>query len=316
MGSSLLVFRRDAQVGLGGRFVVNTTTTAASDLVSFTCSALVSANATGGNLFQHSWGYLNATTGANLAAQRAILSPGGYDADNGSFTVARSYTTTVTSGIGFEVSTKLPAVTDELGTLGIREIINDVMLSMPPLDLLPVSGATSQSAYDVTTTYPWLTDKSQILGIYFQASGDDYPRETGYSWDWLYDADAPRLLLPGEPFNTGETFYLKAYRPAQTWIKTGGTWAADTDGLQNDTDEALPLRSVMRAEVLMRAFQYLGSQQGPDEYVNYYLERERHWTAKAYALRWFDRQETDETSLPRLRMAHFSTPYGRRRAYR
>jgi len=313
--ASLLVFRRDAQVGLGGRFVVNTTTTAASDLVSFTCSSLISANATGGNFFNNAWGYLNATTGANLAAQRDILNAGGFDADAGSFTVARSFATSVTSGMGFEVSTRLPAITSELGTLGIREIANDVLLSMPPLDLLPVSGVTQQSAYDLTTLYSWLVDKSQILGIYFQNVGDDYPTDTGYSWDWLYDADAPRLLLPGKPFTSGQTFYIKAHRPALTWIRTGGTWAADTDGLQNDTDEALPLRAVMRAQVLMKAYQYLGSQQGPDEYVNHYRERESFWTTRAYALRWWDTQQASEETEPKFRMVYSGRPYGQPRSY-
>jgi hypothetical protein len=313
--ASLLVFRRDAQVGLGGRFVANTTTTAASDLVSFTCASLVSANATGGNLCTNAWGYLNATTGPNLAAQRDILNAGGYDADAGSFTVARSFATSVTSGMGFEVSTRLPAITDDLGTLGIREIVNDVLLSMPPLDLLPVTGVTDLSAYDVTTTYPWLVDKSQILGIYVQHPGDDYPTATGYGWDWLYDADAPRLLLPGKPFATGETFYLKAHRPAQTWIRTGGTWASDTDGLQHDTDEALPLRAVMRAQVLMKAYQYLGSQQGPDEYVSHYREREAFWTTKAYALRWWDTQQTSEETTPKFRMVSYGRAYGAPRSY-
>lgn len=313
--ASLLVVRRDAQVGLGGRFVVNTTTTAASDLVSFTCSNLISANATGGNHFQRSWAYLNATTGVNLAAQRDILSPGGYDADNGSFTVARAYSTIVAATMGFEVSTRMPAITSELGFLGIREIANDVLLSIPPIDMLPVSGVTAQSAYDVTTTYPWLVDKSQILGIYFQGTGDDYPMPTGHAWDWLYDASDPRLLLPGEPFRTGETFYIKAYRPAQTWVKTNGVWQADTDGLQNDTDEATPLRAVMRAEILWRAFQYLGSQDGPDEYQPYYLERESFWTRKAMALRWWDQQRTDEVTTPRLRMVGYGRAYGSPRSY-
>jgi hypothetical protein len=312
--ASLLVYRRDVQTELGP-FVVNTTTTAAADLVSFTCASLVTANASSGNPFRGGWAYLNAATGANLAAQRSVLNDGGYSSDNGSVTVARGYSTIVTAGMGFEISTRLPAVTDELGTIGVREIVNDVMLSMPPIDLLPISGVTALSAYDVTTTHSWLTDKSQILGIYFQAQGDDYPKATGHAWDWLYDASAPRLLLPGKPFTTGETFYIKAHRPAQTWIKTGGVWGADTDGLQNDSDEALPLRAVVKAQVLSTAYRLLGARQGPDEYAAYYREREGFWTTKAYALRWWDAQQSDEESGPRIRMVSFGSHYGARRSY-
>lgn len=315
MGFSLLTYRRDAAVELG-RFVVNTTTaTGSSDMLSFTCASLVSANAGGGNLFQSSWAYLNAETGPNLAAQRAVLNSGGYNNDNGSITVDRAYATVVASGTGFEILTKLPAITDDLGTVGIREIVNDQLLTMPPIDLLPVSGVTGMSAYDVTTAYPWLTDKSQILGIYFQNVGEDYPKATSHGWGWLYDADAPRLLLPGEPFTTGETFYIKAHRPAQTWIRTSGTWAADTNGLQHDADEALPLRPVMRAQVLSVCYRMLGSRQGPDEYVDHYREREAFWTAKAYALRWWDDQRGDEERGPKIRMVGRGSRYGSARSY-
>lgn len=310
------MFRRDVQSELGP-FVVTTTTTAASDLLAFTCSTLVNANATGGSLFTNSWAYLNETTGPNLAAQRQVVNAGGYDSDTGEVRVARAFATSVGAGVGVELSSTLPAVTDELGTIGVREIVNDVLLSMPPIDLLPITGVTAQSAYDLTATYPWLTDKSQILGVYFQHTGDDYPKPTGHAWSWLYDADAPRLLLPGEPFVTGETFYLKVYRPAQTWVRTGGTWAADTDGLQNDTDEALPLRSVVRAQALTTCYRMLGSRQGPDEYRDFYREREAFWSAKAYALRWWDAQTSDEGSTPRLRMVSFgSGHYGGSRSYR
>jgi hypothetical protein len=313
---SLLAYRRSIAVELGP-FVVNSTTTAASDSVSFTCSSLVNANANAAQ-FQNCWAYLNATTGANLSACRQIATDSGYDPDAGTFTVARAFSTAVTSGMGFEISSKLPAVTDDLGTIGVREIVNDVVSSMPPIDLLPVSGVSQSSAYDLTTLYPWLTEKSQILGIYFQDVTDDYPLPTFHHWDWLYDANSPRLLLPSEPFQTGETFYVKARRPANTWVKTGGTWAADTNGLQDDSDEALPLLVVVRAQALSTAYRMLGSRDGPDEYREHYREREAFWTQKAYALRWWTDQKGAEDTTPKIRMVarYGNQGYGRPRAYR
>lgn len=312
---SLLAYRRAIAAELGP-LPLHTTSTAASDLVSFTCASLVSANVSGAQ-FHSAWVYLNASTGANVATQRAILKQGGYDPDAGSITVARSFSTSVTSGIGLEIHTVLPALTDEMGNRGIREILNeDVLPSMPPIDLLPVSGVTSQAAYDVTTTYPWLTDKGQILGIYFQDTGDEYPVRTGYAWDWLYDADSPRLILPGEPFLTGQTFYIKAHRPAQTWIQqVGGSWTADTDGLQYDNDAALPLLNVVKAQALSVCYRMLGSRQGPDKYISYMRERESFWTAKAYALRWWDDQKGNEETMPKLRMVWPGRPYGSSRGY-
>lgn len=310
---SLLSYRRAVMAELGP-FVVNTTTTAASDAFGITCSSLVNANANASQ-FQNCWVYLNAT-GANLSACRQVATTAGYDPDTGAFTVARAFATVVSSGVSFEISSKLPAVTDDLGVIGVREILNDVLRTMPPIDLLPVTGTTGQSAYDVTTTYPWLTEKSQILGIYFQDTGDDYPVATNHLWDWLYDADAPKLLLPTEPYQTGETFYVKARRPAHTWIKTGGTWAADTDGLQDDSDEALPLLAVVKAQALSAAYRMLGAKDGPGEYVAYYRERESFWSAKAYAMRWWDEQRADEDRGPRLRMVSRTFGFGRPRSYR
>ena len=296
--------------------MVQTTTTAASDLVSFTCSALVSANASDAQ-FKGGWAYLNASTGANLATQRKVASSAGYDPDAGSVTVARGYSTIVTSGIGFEISTKLPAITDDMGIRGVREIINDTLLTIPPIDLLPVSGVTSQSAYDIPALYPWLTEKASILGIYFQDTNDEYPMPTGIMWDWLYDANAPKLLLPSEPFTTGQTFHIKARRPALTWVnQLGASWTADTDGLQYDTDEALPLRQVVRAHALSTCYRQLGAMDGPSEYRQYYRERESHWTARAYALRWWSDQKGDEDREPRFRMISFGKTYGHRGTYR
>ena len=75
-------------------------------------------------------------------------------------------------------------------------------------------------------------------------------------------------------------------------------------------------RSIMRAEVLWRAFQYLGSQQGPDEYVRYYREREAFWVTKAYALRWWDQQQTAEESEPKVKMVFFGPRLHSSRSYR
>jgi hypothetical protein len=313
VGIPLLTYRRDIQSELG-LFVVNTTTTGASDAVSFTCASLVSANASD-SYFKGGWAYLNTSTGVNLAAQRKIAASSGFDPDAGSVTVARAFSTAVTASTGFEISIKVPALTDELGVKGVREYLNDTLLAIPPIDLLPVTGVTAQSAYDVTTLYPWLVRRDQILGIYFQNPEDEIPRPTSVRWEWAPDVDTPKLLLPSEPYVTGETFYLKVRRPAQTWIETSGTWAADTDGLQNDTDEALPLRSVVRAQTLTAIYRWLGAQDGPGEYRDYYKERESHWSTRAYALRYWDDEREDEDRTPRTRMVFSSPPWGSRRSY-
>lgn len=315
MGTPLLTYRRDIQSELGP-FVVNTTTTAASDLLSFTCASLVSSNASSSH-FQGGWAYLNATTGANLAACRKIASVAGFDPDAGACTVSRAFATTVTADMGFEISLKVPAITDDFGVKGVREYLNETMLAQPPIDLLPVSGVTAQSAYDVTTTYPWLVRSDQILGIYFQNTNDEIPLPTAYTWEWVYDVDTPKLFIPAEPFTTGQTFHLKVRRPAQTWIQqTGGTWMADTDGLQYDTDEALPLRPIVKAQTLTSIYRWLGAQDGPAEYRDFYREREAFWAKKAYALQWWDAEKADEDTTPRIRMISYGPWYGASRGYR
>jgi hypothetical protein len=298
-----------------GPFATHTTTTSASDLVSFTCATLVSSNANNAQ-WKGGWAYLNASTGPNLAASRMVANEAGLDPDTGAMTVARAFATTVTSGIGVELSSRLPAITDEMGTLGVREIVNDTLLTIPPIDLLPVTGVTAQSKYDLTSAYPWLTERSQIIGIYYQDVSDEYPRPYRTSWDWVRDVDTPFLTLPAEPFITGQTFYIKARRPAQTWIKQlGATWTADTDGLQYDTDEALPLRSLVRAQSLATCYRLLGSRYGPAEYRDHFVEREAHWQGVAYNIRRWDTELAEEETTPRVRMRFLSTPYGSARSY-
>jgi hypothetical protein len=197
----------------------------------------------------------------------------------------------------------------------IQSIVNETLETMPPIDLLPVTGVTAQVAYDLTTLYPWLTESSQIISIFHQPTGALRPVESGASWDWRYDADAPRLDLPGAPFSTGTTFYVKAHRPAHSWIRTGGVWGADTDGLGADTDEALPLVPLVKAATLAECYRRLGAGQGPDAYRDFYREREAHWTKMAALLRWFDDQESVEQRRPTFRMLYTSQPVGLPQGY-
>lgn len=306
---SLLQMRRAVATELGP-FAVLTTTTAASTGTAIVCSTLADSDQDTSR-FNRAWVYI--TSGA-LAAQQRRVRDGGYDRDTGQLSLTAAFSTNVQTSVGFEVLTVLPAIrTDE--NIGLREIINTVLESHPPIDLLPMTGVTGLSAYDVTAVYPWLTEKSQVLGIYYQDTGEDYPHEAYVSWDWLYDASAARLILPGEPYTTGETFYIKARRPAHTWIESSGVWGADTDGLNADADRALPLLPLVKAQTLAECYRHLGAKVGPDEYQAYYRERESFWSKKAFALRWFDDQKADEDVIPRPKMRWRTAGWGGRRGY-
>lgn len=312
MPNSLLTLRRACAVELGPH-IVGTTSSVATDTSSFVASTLINSNVNVSR-FVGCWAYF--LTAPHDGVQRETLRDSGYDPSTGWVGLSRSLSTICSSAVGFEVLSVVPAITDDMGTVGIREGLNDTLLSIPPIDLLPVTGVTNQSSYDVTTTYPWLTQQSQILGIYFQNTGDDYPRPYRTQVDWLPDADAPRLLLPGRPFSTGQTFYVKARRPAQSWIKTSGVWAADTDGLNNDSDEALPLLTLVRAQTLATIYRRLGARPGPDEYASYYKERESFWTQKAAVLRWWDKEDAEEDRAPKVQFVMSSPAYGFGRSYR
>jgi hypothetical protein len=293
-----------------GRVVQQTTTTAASDSVSLVCSSLANSNADA-TQYRGWWSYI--TGGLNLGAQREVANSGGYDPSTGGVTVSRAFSTAVATTTGFLLLSTMPITRDERGKIGTRNVVNDVLATIPPIDLLPVTAVTAQSKYSLVSSYSWLTDASQILGIYFQATGDEYPKPYATSWAFVYDADAPYLILPAEPFVTGETFYIKARRPAQSWIKSGGVWQADTDGLSADSDEALPLVPVVKAMALAACYRHLGSGPGPDNYAAYYLEREAFWSRKAAYLRWWDRQQADEDVRPHVRM--IGSSWGRRGSY-
>jgi hypothetical protein len=72
----------------------------------------------------------------------------------------------------------------------------------------------------------------------------------------------------------------------------------------------------VRAQALSTCYRMLGARDGPDSQRAYFREREAHWLAVAYGLRWWDAQQADEDVIPRPRMTYFSVPYNSGRSYR
>lgn len=305
------VYRRAIWPELGRHAILTTTSSGSTAATTLVCSGLINPNEEA-TRFEGMW--VLGTQAPILGQQRAVLNSSGFAPTSGQVTVVSAFSTMVTSGVEFEVGSVMPAISTDENT-SLLKITNDVLASQPPIDLLPITGVTTQVAYDLTTAYPWLTERSQIIGIYHQPTGLLRPVPWGGGWDWRYDADAPRLDIIGASFNTGDTFYLQVHRPASTWIKTAGVWGADTDGLNNDSDEALPLLNLVKASVLAECYRILGSRKGPDAYVQYYIDREKAWLKEAALLRWWDDQKTVEERRPTFSMVFSSAPLGTSRGY-
>lgn len=304
--------RRAVWPELGPHLIQTTTSSGSTAATTLVCSALINANSEP-TRFEGRW--LLGCTAPILGQQREVRSGSGFALSTGTITVARAFSTQVPTSIEFEVGSVMPAVADDEQT-ALLKVTNDVLATAPPIDLVPITGVTSQVAYDLTTLYPWLTERSQIIGVYHQPTGALRPTVWGGDWDWRYDADSPRLDIISGAFNTGETFYLQVHRPAQSWIKTNGVWGSDTDGLNSDDDAALGLLPQVKAAVLAECYRLLGSRPGPDAYRQFYSEREAAWLKEAALLRWWDRQESAEARRPTFRMAYSSPPLGYSGGYR
>lgn len=258
---SLRAYRR-AMVGMNqlGPWVLQTTS-AASDAA----NQLVIAELTDVDLGTSSRNGLYAfiVNGA-LAGQQRRVATNGFTASSGTLTVARAYSGLPASGVDVELLSRLPAIRDELGRVGLRECINWALEQCPQvirLDFTGISGAFSYGLED----YPWLTDAVQVGPVY------DPVASAGLNPD--PHAGAARLRLNGElplleldsPFTTGQTFAVDLMIPGDRWIRSGGAWGQSDAGLVADDDEALVDRRLVEQVALAYAYRAMAGLTEPRE---------------------------------------------------
>lgn len=116
-------------------------------------------------------------------------------------------------------------------------------------------------------------------------------------WELVLDAELPKLRCR-MPFATATgSITLHVRRPADTWLATSGVWAADTDGLGAEADEAVPeIAEVVTAALPFAYLAILESRSGAARAE--YLARYQQALAEARNLAHWDHTRDQLPAAP------------------
>lgn len=175
------------------------------------------------------------------AAASTVLDAGG-TVRVGHLTLSREVgTTALAPGRAIELHDTLPPV-DGDGVAGLHTHLNRALEAIRTVKRIPIVAVAGQTRYDLSA-YSWLEYEEQVaLALEPEVSVGARPSVLG-PVEIRRDGHIVYAELPEAQSGT---FYLEVYRPAKTWIRSGGTWGDSTVGLVNESDEvAVPLRPFM-----------------------------------------------------------------------
>lgn len=184
--------------------------------------------------------FVHIRDGAEARSSRRIVN-GSFDGPLGALVVDRPYAAPLAEATVFEVSV-LPGEKYQ-GIEGLRPIINLALEELPVIDLVSITitstGGVADTQYSLAS-YAW---PIKAVGRVF------YPRTSTTSerrreiprgqWELVLNAHEPILSFTSLPASVGQAVEVELHRPADTWIKTGGTWGSSTTGLVLDADQCL-----------------------------------------------------------------------------
>lgn len=229
--------------------------------------------------------WLYVCDGDQAGEVRRVLE-GEFDAGDGSWLVDRPFSAPLEDGTTIELMNSLPAV--RYGTVdGFREAINLAIEQLPLPDKVSVTIVDGQERYGLTG-YPWPI--KGVGDVYEPRADADDPYDRTMQGAVLErDGEAVTLALTGG-FSTGTapTFDIALIRPANTWIRSSGTWADSLVGLQDDADEAVyDVRTVvLKAVPIVLARMANLRPRGSAERAELLAEAERAGVTGALA-RWY-----------------------------
>ena len=139
-----------------------------------------------------------------------------------------------------------------------RTLINRALRRLLVPDRVALSITTGEEY--ATTTWPWLDRPDRLVRVLEPPPVGTRAIDSSWrGWSLTLDAQTP-VLEVDVPFLTATgSITLEVLRPANTWIKTGATWAETpvSSGLLNDTDEAIPGIEDVLPVALMEAYRAL-----------------------------------------------------------
>lgn len=281
------------QIEPGGFYRGVTTSSGPAGVV--TCSTFTM---NGGDTRALDGGWLYFVDGTLIGQERAIAEAG-LAVAGGDISVGNAYSTTTPSGATFEVHLRYPVTDGPGGTpwvTGTRSMLNDSLSLLWFEDYLSVSGVSNQARYLLPiSTYDWLADQPNLRIMDVVGPADptsNVRRSSPYSWRVEADDEAPALIFTSGGYNTGDTFYLKVARPANSRIQVGGIWTDVSDaapnngvvGLYADTDRCHALATHVQAMAITESMNRLGMRQpAMDKAV--WEDRRRYWRSVAAGIK-------------------------------
>lgn len=175
------------------------------------------------------------------------------------------------------------------GRPGLRDAVNAALRDLAIRDYLSLIG-TATGNVDVSA-YRWLTP-SRILGVRRTWTTTGYPELQPGVPHLRRDGDV-MLLEPHTTIPLNEAFSLDVARPAHTWIKHNGAWAASAVGLVDELDEAVPDLDVVTPLALWHA--YLGLARGPGQDTAYWERKAAFQADVAARIKWVEQPQAEVT---------------------
>jgi hypothetical protein len=252
------------------------TTTTAGNTLGTSVIATTLANAVSSNRYKHAW--VMPVAGGSSGVLRRVRAEDALNLTTGELQVAPAFSAQIASGVEIEIHRLLPPRDDD-GWSGLDSLINTALRELWTTDRLAVTGVQGQASYSLAAWEEWL-DPQAVLEFRGQAAAAGLNAFPAGSFDSIRDADALTLAI-SPTLATGDAATLEVFRPGDTWIKVGATWALSTTGLVNETDECLFQPDLVVQVALVHAYESLAS--GPDG--NRYEELARRQRFKANLLK-------------------------------
>ncbi len=285
-GISLLAYRRDLQEYLGTTLVTTVGATASSfDATRQIIADDLRDDEDARSRFAGTYVYV--VDGVQKGNQRRILTEG-YEGPLGSLLVSRPFAAALAGGTQIELTRPLP-VEKHLDVPGLNDIVNEALGQQWIEARLALVGAGGYS-YSLDG-YPWLSHQDQIIGpvdtTYAPTGGN--ARTAATSWRLRQQGDAA-VLETDLAYSSGQAFQLRVYRPANTYIRSAGTWVSSTVGLTDDAHEARAPLHMVRAIGLTRAYSHLMTRalHDRDPALKLYEKEYARWGRAAARLKWTD----------------------------
>jgi hypothetical protein len=233
------------------------TTTTAGNTLGTSVIATTLANAVSSNRYKHAW--VMPVSGTSSGVLRRVRAEDALNLTTGELQVAPAFSAQIASGVEIEIHR--PAAAQGRRRLDGPARVHQHRAART-VDDRPARdhGRTESGVLQPRGVGGMARSPGRARVPRSGRGGRPHPFPAG-SFDSIRDADSLTLQI-SPTLATGDAATLEVFRPGDTWIKVGATWALSTTGLVNETDECLFQPDLVVAVALVHAYEALAS--GPD----------------------------------------------------